>query len=372
MRTWLLLALCFLPGIVLGHSLGASYLSIDADASGRHLSDSWEVRVAELNDVLSLDSDGDGAVTWGELEHESSRTFDYVLPRLEISVNHERCLFSPKRELLNQRSDGYYLVLQFAGRCPAGEGSFIIRSGLFFDRDTTHRVLLKFGLGSATSSTLLTQVEPRAEISRSAGRPLQAFLKFVHEGVRHIWIGYDHIAFLILLLLPAVLIPRQAGSEEAWQPAQRWSSVAGAVLRIVTAFTVAHSITLSLAALGILVPPERPIEAGIAASVIVAGVINLVPRLARRGTLLAFAFGLLHGFGFANVLRELDLSSASLAWPLAGFNFGVEIGQLTIVLLTLPIIYAARQSPLYPRRIVPVTSIAVAVLAGAWLMQRLS
>ena len=132
--------------------------------------------------------------------------------------------------------------------------------------------------------------------------------------MRHIWIGYDHIAFLILLLLPAVLVSRSGSAgdgESTWEPAARWTGVAGTVLRMVTAFTVAHSITFSLAALGFVVPPERPVEIGIAASVIVAGIVNLYPRVATRGTLLAFAFGLLHGFGFANVLRELDLTSTS-------------------------------------------------------------
>ncbi|HKE45271.1 MAG TPA: HupE/UreJ family protein [Steroidobacteraceae bacterium] len=370
MRTWMLsLALLFVPGIVLGHSLGASYLTIDADPKGRHLAGSWEVRIAELNDVVSLDLDGDGVVTWREVARASSSTAGYVLPRLEIAVGQERCTLAAGTDLLNERSDGYYLVLRFTGQCPAAAAPFSVASRLFFERDATHRVLLKFALGSTVSSTVLTPTVPHAEISREAAAPLHTLLKFLREGVRHIWIGYDHIAFLLLLLLPAVLIPRDG--DDGWQPARQWRSVAGTVLRIVTAFTVAHSITLSLATLGVLVPPERPIEAGIAASVIVAGLINLLPRLASRGTFLAFGFGLLHGFGFANVLRELDLSAASLAWPLAGFNLGVEMGQLAIVLLTLPILYAARQSPLYPRRIVPAMSIAVAVLAGAWLMQRL-
>jgi HupE / UreJ protein len=371
MRALLLSLALLVPGLALGHSLGASYLTVDMQADA-HLAGSWEVRVAELNDQLDLDADGNGEVTWGELDHESSRISDYILGRLEIKAGGDRCRLARGRDLLNQRSDGYYLVLRFTGDCPARAAPVSVASRLFFERDTTHRVLLKFERAGAVTSTVLTPREPRAEIEHDAGRPLQTVIKFAREGVRHIWIGYDHVAFLLLLLLPAVLVSRRTGDEDTWQPADRWPAVAGAVLRIVTAFTLAHSITLSLATLGIVVPPERPIEAGIAASVIVAGIINLFPRLARRGTLLAFAFGLLHGFGFANVLRELDLSSASLAWPLAGFNFGVEMGQLTIVLLALPIIYAARQSPLYPRRIVPLASIGVSVLAGAWLMQRLA
>jgi HupE / UreJ protein len=369
----MLLIMALGSGTASGHALSGSYLALNLDAHERNLEGRWEIRIADLNDSLALDLDGDGSVTWSELDREAQRTFGYVLSHLSVQHGKGNCSLRGGRQLLDGRSDGNYLVLNFMGRCPVGDGPLGVESRLFFDRDASHRVLIKVAAGSTIRSAILSPLEPRwsAPEARSPIRILAAFIK---EGIRHIWIGYDHIAFLILLLLPAVLVPavQCATAQDSWQPAARWTGVASVVLRIVTAFTVAHSITLSLAALGVVVPPERLIEIGIAASVIVAGIVNLFPRVARHGTLLAFSFGLLHGFGFANVLRELDLSATSLAWPLAGFNLGVEIGQLTIVLLMLPIIYAARHSPLYLRRIVPATSIMVAVLAGAWLMQRLS
>lgn len=374
MRALLLsLGIALFPGIAFSHALSGSYLTLNADSRALQLEGRWEIRIADLNDALNLDSDGDGAVTWADLDREAPRTFEYVLAHLTVQRGRANCALARARQLLDERSDGYYLALYFAGRCPAGAGSLAVESRLFFDRDASHRVLLKIALGSTIRSTLLSPVQPRWEAPRERSA-LQTLSAFIKEGMRHIWIGYDHIAFLILLLLPAVLVSRSGSAgdgESTWEPAARWTGVAGTVLRMVTAFTVAHSITLSLAALGFVVPPERPVEIGIAASVIVAGIVNLYPCVATRGALLAFAFGLLHGFGFANVLRELDLASTSLAWPLAGFNLGVEIGQLTIVLLLLPVIYTARQSPVYLRRIVPATSIMVAVLAGAWLMQRL-
>lgn len=361
------------PGSVFAHALGGSYLTVNWDAKGRHLDGRWEIRIADLNDELNFDVNGDGAVTWEELERQAPRTVEYVLSHLNVQHGEGNCTLNGAGQLVDERSDGYYLWLKFTGRCPPGEEPLAVKSSLFFVRDASHRVLLKVTAGSMIRSALLSPVQPAWQAPRDQSA-IQALGAFIKEGIRHIWIGYDHIAFLILLLLPAVLVPcaeRGGRSADAWEPASRWTNVAAAVLRIVTAFTVAHSITLSLAALGVVVPPERPIEIGIAASVIVAGIVNLFPRVARRATLLAFSFGLLHGFGFANVLRELDLSSTALAWPLAGFNLGVEIGQLAIVLLMLPIIYAARESPLYLRRIVPATSIMVAVLAGGWLMQRL-
>jgi hydrogenase/urease accessory protein HupE len=181
---------------------------------------------------------------------------------------------------------------------------------------------------------------------------LAVIRRFAASGVHHILIGPDHLLFLVGLLLLGGSLRR--------------------LVLVVSAFTLAHSVTLSLAVLRIVSPPASIVEPAIALSIVYVGADNLTVRGGRDvRAWIAFGFGLIHGFGFANVLRELDLSSTALAWPLAGFNLGVEIGQLVIVLLLLPIIYAARESPLYLRRIVPATSIMVAVLAGGWLMQRL-
>jgi hypothetical protein len=156
--------------------------------------------------------------------------------------------------------------------------------------------------------------------------PLQTFIK---EGIWHIWRGYDHILFLLALLLPGVL----RRSDGTWEPVMAVKPAVIRVLQIVTAFTVAHSITLSLAALGLVHLPSRLIESAIAASVVMAALNNLRPFFFERGWLVAFGFGLLHGFGFANALSDLGLHSGQFALTLFGFNLGVEIGQLAIVAL---------------------------------------
>ena len=177
-----------------------------------------------------------------------------------------------------------------------------------------------------------------------------SFRRFFVLGVEHIWTGYDHLAFLLALLLPGGTLARLAG--------------------IVTAFTIAHSITLGLAALGILTLPVRPVEAAIAASVIVAALDGLRPHAHDRRWLLTFAFGLIHGFGFAGVLREVGLPSDAIALPLLAFNLGVEAGQLVIVVLTVPLIRAlagSRHGPTLLRAI----ALAIAALGAFWLTSRL-
>ena len=166
----------------------------------------------------------------------------------------------------------------------------------------------------------------------------QAFADYVREGVWHIWIGYDHILFLLSLLLPAVLVRRDNG----WHAVRNFRPACNSVLKIVTVFTLAHSITLWLAVMGYVTLPSRLVEATIALSIVITALNNLYPVLPFPGWAIAFVFGLVHGFGFANVLLDLGLSNATLAVALLGFNVGVELGQIAIVLVFLPLAFMLR------------------------------
>ena len=195
---------------------------------------------------------------------------------------------------------------------------------------------------------------------------LRQIRQYAHEGIWHIWLGYDHVVFLLALLLPAVL--RRIANR--WEPAPDFFSALGEVVAIVTAFTVAHSITLSLASLGVISLPSRLIESAIAASVAFAGVSNLYPALTQRRWLVAFLFGLIHGFGFASVLSDLGLPPGSLALSLVSFNLGVEVGQLAIVAIFLPLAYGLRKSWTYQRLVLVSGSLGIIALACVWLMER--
>jgi hypothetical protein len=226
--------------------------------------------------------------------------------------------------------------------------------------------LLRLKSAGTTRSAILGPEHTRQEFKLAADGRLRQFLDFARTGVWHIWTGYDHILFLIALLLPSVL-RREAG---------RWHGVTdvhGAILdtvRIVTAFTLAHSITLSLAALDIVRLPLRLVESMIAASVVLAAVNNLYPLINRRRWLVAFTFGLMHGFGFAAVLIDLGLAPGALALSLAAFNIGVETGQLAIVFVFLPLALLARDTRIYHRLVFTAGSWSVAGVAGLWLAQR--
>ncbi|MDG4550979.1 MAG: HupE/UreJ family protein [Candidatus Contendobacter sp.] len=191
--------------------------------------------------------------------------------------------------------------------------------------------------------------------------------RYLGLGFTHILpLGFDHILFLLALLLPAVLWWENG----RWRPATTLRTVLLETTGIVTAFTLAHSLTLSLAVLGVVNLPSRLVESVIALTVLLAALNNLFPVVTTRRWSLAFVLGLIHGFGFASALWDLGLPTDALALALASFNLGVETGQLTIVAVVLPLAFALRQTWLYRRLALPVGSTAVALLALVWCLER--
>jgi hypothetical protein len=186
------------------------------------------------------------------------------------------------------------------------------------------------------------------------------------EGMLHLADGLDHLLFLACLLLPSVL----RREEGRWRPVQSITKAARNAFLLVTAFTVSHSITLGLAALGWLAIPSRWVESAIAASIVLAALDNLLPHASRSRVAMAFAFGLVHGLGFASVLADLELSTDLLVSSLLGFNLGVELGQIVFVAVALPLAYGASRHPAYVRFGLRLGSAAILIIGSLWLAER--
>ncbi|ALK97472.1 membrane protein [Massilia sp. WF1] len=360
----LFLALLALAAPAWAHKPSDSYLSLDESArTGAPLQGRWDIALRDLDYAIGLDGDGDGRLTWDEVRGRHAAIAAYALARLHIARGGVPCSLTAGPQLIDSHTDGAYTVLRFSAACP-GAGPLALDYRLFADIDPQHKGLLNVSRPDGTHTLVLGSDRPGAVLEQGAAG---GFASFVREGIWHIWIGYDHILFLLSLLLPAVLV---------WH-GQRWQAVSGLrpalgdVLRIVTAFTVAHSITLSIAALGIVQLPSRWVESAIALSVLLAALNNLSPVTHGRRWVAAFGFGLVHGFGFANVLADLGLRAGALAVPLVGFNLGVEIGQLAIVAVFLPLAYALRGTRLYQRGILAGGSGLVMLVAAIWLGERL-
>jgi hypothetical protein len=364
LRRSLALWLTLLAGAVLAHKPSDSYLTItqtDGVFSGR-----WDIALRDLDFALGLDADGDGAITWGEVRAKHADIAAYAGARLSLSADEQPCRVSVGAQTLENHTDGTYSVLPLAIACSAAAAQLSVGYTLFADIDPQHRGLLNLrARGVSRSAVLDPQLGAQRFELAQANRWAQ-FIDYVREGVWHIWIGFDHILFLLSLLLPAVMLWRAM----RWQPVDRARDAFWDVFRIVTSFTVAHSITLSLAALHVVSLPSRLVESVIAASVVLAALNNLRPLVQGRRWLVAFGFGLIHGFGFASVLAELGLPSDALLIALVGFNLGVEAGQLAIVALFLPLAFSLRRSAFYRRAVMAGGSVLIAGFAGIWLVER--
>ncbi|MGK5061837.1 HupE/UreJ family protein [Janthinobacterium sp. LB3P112] len=367
------------------HKPSDSYVSLAVH--GQQIEGQWDIALRDLDFAIGLDGNGDGALTWDEIRARHAAIAAYALQRLQVASDQGVCPLTVAEQLIDHHTDGAYSVLRFQASCPgAAPASLTIGYTLFADLDPQHKGLFKINSGGATQTAIFDPDSPRQTISLAAPDRLAQFGAYVKHGIWHIWIGYDHILFLLSLLLPAVLLKspndtdrlnptaESRGRTLRVRPQTLHPGLNAAfidVFKVVTAFTLAHSITLTLASLSLVSLPSRWVESAIAASVILAALNNLLPLFRGKRPVAAFVFGLIHGFGFASVLRDLGLPQGSLLASLLGFNVGVEIGQLAIVAAFLPVAWLLRKTWFY-RQVLTVGSLAIALVAAVWLVERLA
>ncbi|MFM7657723.1 MAG: HupE/UreJ family protein, partial [Burkholderiaceae bacterium] len=260
----------------------------------------------------------------------------------------------------------------------------------FTQNDKLGRAFFRMALNGDEISSVFDQTTATQRFALGETRRSATILLFTHEGAKHIWEGPDHLLFLLTLLLPglllwgarSVMVAQQPSSavDDASQNLAAGSSAAAAgkhraawvfALKVITAFTLAHSITLAMATLGLISLPDKLIESVIALSIMISALLNLQQRLRINHWLLAFSFGLIHGMGFANGLKELGLSSSYFIETLIAFNVGVELGQLSVVLLVaVPLVWLVR-SESGQQRVMRWGSSAVLLISTVWFIQRL-
>lgn len=352
------------PCLAGAHKASDSYLYLQVQGGSVEMQ--WDIALRDLEHAIGLDGDDDGVITWQELRARHGMIAAYALSHLEILADESPCTTGVVEHLVDRHSDGAYAVLRMKLDCPPGFRSIGLHYGLLFDLDPLHRGLLRLEYDGQTRTAVLSPDQPGYRADFKPRSNWREFLQFGREGVWHIWTGYDHVLFLLSVLFPAVL----------WREGRRWRPVAEfphacwETFKIVTAFTIAHSITLTLATLGIVSVSSRVVESAIAASVILAALNNLHPVLHARLWWVVFAFGIVHGLGFASVLLDLGLADGNLLIDLFGFNLGVETGQLVIVGLFLPLAFAVRRSPLYEHLVLRLGSLLIVGIASVWFVER--
>lgn len=347
----LLLAIGFAAAAVpaSAHKSSDAYLQLSASAAGADLR--VDIALRDLDAALDLDADGDSRLTWAEVRRAQPAIERYVRGH----VNVDGCTFGAPNHALEQRSDGAYAVLTMASRCTLPREP-VVRYTALADVDATHRGLLRIG---ASGLRVLDPAQP-ASSATAAGS------SFVAAGAAHIVGGIDHVLFLVCLMLPAVMRRARSG----WEPVANLKQALLPVVGIVTAFTVAHSITLGLAATRTLLLPAAVIEPAIAATIVLAAIDNLRPIFGARRGVVTFLFGLIHGFGFADVLAELSLPPLDFAAALLKFNLGLELGQLAIVGVAVGVLHGLRRLPQYPALAIRGGSLLACAIGAAWFVER--
>jgi HupE / UreJ protein len=364
----LLLMLCVPPAQA--HIASNGFLNLKVD--GAQVSGAMELAIRDAELAVGLDRDGNGQVTWGELKSSQSALQNYLQGHLRLSGDGRHCDVGAGPVEVNERVDGTYLWLPLNIDCGVRVKRLSIDYTILDVEDPSHRGLLTLTANGAVQTAVLGGAAASSgaselrlfELDHLSSR--SAFTEYLRAGVWHIWSGIDHLLFLLSLLLPAVLLRRR----NRWQAVPMAAPALVNIVKVVTAFTLAHSITLSLAAFDVIRLPSRLTESVIAASIIIAALNNVFPKVTEGRWRIAFAFGLLHGFGFASVLAEMGLPTGARLVSLVAFNLGVEAGQLAVVLAIMPPAYLFRSTAFYRRGVMPWGSSAIACLALVWFVQR--
>lgn len=377
------------------HKGSDAYLTLHRAGAGTGsapLELSLSIALKDLDLLVPVDANGDARITWSEVQ----AVIPAVLTLLDSTAQLDRpgCDLPWRFDALERRSDGAYLKLIAQTQC-VGNPAPGLRYTLYRNVDANHRLIVT---GRVDGRDVLRTASPQQEhaialTSRSepdidaAPKPSnakltptdqgrwQTVLAYSSLGLHHLLEGYDHMAFLLALVLPLRLAlgrranarggaveASSAGSNGAWR----------ALIRTVTAFTVGHSITLMLATFGYTEVSPTWVEPVIAASIGITALLNLYPVRALRAEVLALGFGMVHGFGFAGLLQEAAAPSGLLPWALLGFNLGVEAGQLLAVSGWVTLSQLFQRRSWYPLVVVRGGSLGLTAMATLWLWQRVA
>ncbi|QDV10116.1 hypothetical protein Poly30_56780 [Planctomycetes bacterium Poly30] len=356
------------------HAFNQSYTYLRVDQGG--IEGRIEVNISDLNRALGTGLPEDGTATEADVDPLRERIEAYLYARIGHRIGGEDIELAPKGYRIytaagNQYVSCLYDLVGVEGIPDAIE----VTHDVMFEVDPEHRGFLViehfFRQGTFMNeggvSLIFEPDESTQTLDLTGGSRWQGIRAIVKLGIHHILIGIDHILFLFVLLLPSVLRRREEGE---WEPQESFKAALWQVLKIVTVFTLAHSVTLSLAALNIVTLPSRVVESIIAISIAVAALDVFFPIFHRRILLIVLLFGFFHGFGFANVLGEMGITGGDMALSLFGFNVGVEIGQMLIVVLVFPILFMMRLSLLYTRFAVYLGAFLCGFVSIYWFIER--
>ncbi|WP_086478241.1 HupE/UreJ family protein [Arenibacter amylolyticus] len=379
-----------IPLLLLSHIPNQSYIFLrvyeNDGIDGR-----FEINTNDINKIYNTDFKK--GVTLSELNPYVEDLKAYMLSRSSFNspLGHHQVLLRDSVQIFPGVLGDYLQIYFSLDNMETLPESLEVEFRPVFDVDPTHKgyLITEYNWRAGVineESNISMEFSPNSPIDTMSLTDVsiwKGIVAMVKQGVWHIWIGLDHILFLIALILPSVVRRRKNphenkdGRHGLWQVLGRysWEPVMGFkpafiyIIKVITFFTIAHTITLSLASLQLVVLPSRFVESMIALSIGLAALHNIVPIFKGNDWVIAFGFGLFHGFGFASVLGDLGLTSEFLTLSLLGFNIGVELGQIVIIAIFFPLLYLLRNAKAYPKLLVGV-SILLILISINWSVER--
>lgn len=350
---------------VSAHQMSTGYLKLDTTDPLTNRGQ-IQLRWFDLDNSIGIDANADGQLLWGEVLQRQSAIISFLKQHLVFVSAKQLCelSFTPQLQMTEHFDEGY-LSADFSWTCPTDSLQLTVNYSGIFQQDSDHKLLINVAGDTSFTSGVIENANDGFSMDFTQASVWQTFNLYVYQGVLHIFMGIDHILFLIALLLTCAL----SRENQRWLPRVNNKNTFKNAAWIVTAFTLAHSLTLTATAMDVISPSSRWVELGIAVSVLLTALNNIWPLVLRLGWI-TFAFGLLHGMGFAGVLGELGLAKDQQLLSVLSFNLGVELGQLAILIVVLPLLILASKRNWYQQYGVKVGSGVIALIALSWSMQR--
>ena len=328
------------------HKVGISRGEYQADGSSLRAEVTF-ARPEIVATVPGLDRNGDGTLSTDEIAQERSLLASTMVEGLEVSSASGPCRGELEHAELTA-NDGLAIRLKY--QCTEPPSAFHVRMSLLSSLSVGHRHLATVGTAANAVTHVVYEASPQFDVGARVETDDQVAGPLFTLGIEHILTGFDHLMFLFGVILVGGKLRN--------------------LLLAITAFTLAHSVTLGLATLGFWAPSPNVVEPAIALSIVYVGVENWFVKNASRRWLLTFPFGLIHGFGFAGALREIALPKAQVPLALLSFNLGVETGQILVLALVLPILLWLRRRPWFAQQGVRSASTFIAIAGLIWFVQR--
>ena len=368
-----LLALLVPGASLFAHAQGEDYVFVNFYENS--IEGLFEFNFDDLRDKLNFEPQGTDEEALLTIQAEAARIQEYIRNNFSIGpVGGSPYDIRFTREDITTLPEGRFAVYHFEIDSGPLPDVLAVNHSMLYDGDRMHRGLVLVQYNAKTDMTypgeytaLVFSPGNREQTIDLTDIPaLLTPWDMIPQGVLHIWIGIDHILFLLALMLSTVLV-RKDGE---WQPVEKFRSALWNLLSIITVFTIAHSVTLLLAALDFIALPSRLVESIIALSIALVALNNIFGKIKEGSLLIILGLGLFHGLGFASVMGHLPFRMIDILKIVVGFNIGVELGQIAIVAVVFPILFALRRADFYKTWVLKGVSVLLILVSGWWFVQR--